>query len=97
MNPTRITNSPIQIAVERTILIQPSLFEQPHLCCCVYLFYRWYGFDEDLGAVVAIGDEVCKSAFVGEVVVVGIFKALGSGCLLNGSPACAHVCGVELA
>jgi hypothetical protein len=53
--------------------------------------------DEDLGAMFAVVYKVCQGGFVGEEVVVCIPGALSSRRLLDGSPACPHVGGVELA
>jgi hypothetical protein len=95
--PTCISTRPIQVAIERTISIQPLLFKQTHLCCGIHLVDYGDRLDEYLGAVGAVGCEVCKSGFVGEEVVVDVSGVLGKGGLLDGLPASAHVCGVELA
>lgn len=65
MNSTCVSTSSVQVAVERTIHIQPLLFEKAVRRCGVELVYHWYGLDKDLGSVLTIRDEVCKSGFVG--------------------------------
>lgn len=62
----------VQIIVESAVCIQSLLLEEAHLRCSEELFHHRDCFDEDLGAVFAVGYEVCKSGFVGEVVAIRI-------------------------
>ena len=68
----RSSSTHIQIIVESAVRIQSLLLEEAHLRCSEELFHHWDCFDKDLGAVFAVGYEVCKSGFVGEVVAIRI-------------------------